>query len=95
MRAQVQAEEVPEISERYDIIAVPTFVFFKVNWCGFYLCCRMRFVQNGGVVDRVNGANAPELTKRVEALSQSITTTITIPAHQVVAQPKTAEDLAV
>lgn len=60
---KVQAEEVPEISERYEITAVPTFVLLKA----------------GVVSDRVNGANAPALTAKIEALSQSATTTIAAP----------------
>ncbi|RKP24244.1 putative thioredoxin-like 2 variant 3 [Syncephalis pseudoplumigaleata] len=47
---QVEAEKYPEVSEGFDIEAVPTFIF----------------VRNGKQVDRVNGANVAELTAAVE-----------------------------
>lgn len=43
------AEEIPEVSLKYDISAVPTFLL----------------IRSGAVVDRVNGANAAEITKKV------------------------------
>lgn len=46
----VDAEDIPEISVEYDIEAVPTFVFVK----------------NNQTIGRLNGANAPELTKMVK-----------------------------
>eukprot|EP00730_Choanoeca_flexa_P001729 TRINITY_DN10758_c0_g1_i3.p2 TRINITY_DN10758_c0_g1~~TRINITY_DN10758_c0_g1_i3.p2 ORF type:complete len:325 (+),score=109.64 TRINITY_DN10758_c0_g1_i3:44-1018(+) len=47
--AKVEAEAVPELSERFSITAVPTIVLFKL----------------GKEVARVNGANAPEVTAKV------------------------------
>ncbi|XP_020791423.1 glutaredoxin 3 isoform X1 [Boleophthalmus pectinirostris] len=50
---RLEAEAVPEVSEKYEISSVPTFVFFR----------------GGQRVDRLDGANAPELTKKVQKLS--------------------------
>ncbi|XP_020500164.2 glutaredoxin 3 [Labrus bergylta] len=50
---KLEAEAVPEVSERYEIASVPTFLFFKA----------------GEKVDRLDGANAPELTKKVTRLA--------------------------
>uniref|UniRef100_A0A8C5QLF3 Glutaredoxin 3 n=1 Tax=Leptobrachium leishanense TaxID=445787 RepID=A0A8C5QLF3_9ANUR len=47
---RLEAEAVPEVSEKYEITSVPTFLFFK----------------NSQKVDRLDGAHAPELTKRVQ-----------------------------
>ncbi|XP_052772838.1 glutaredoxin-3-like [Mya arenaria] len=49
---KVEAEDVPEISEEFEISAVPTFIF----------------IRNGKKVDRLDGANAAELTKKVKLL---------------------------
>ncbi|CAI5934267.1 unnamed protein product [Closterium sp. NIES-64] len=46
---EVEAEEVPEVSEKYSVSAVPFFVFLK----------------DGKVVDRLEGANPPELAHKV------------------------------
>ncbi|EGW11733.1 Glutaredoxin-3 [Cricetulus griseus] len=46
----LEAEAVPEVSEKYEISSVPTFLFFK----------------NSQRVDRLDGAHAPELTKKVQ-----------------------------
>ncbi|KAL6074565.1 hypothetical protein STEG23_031041 [Scotinomys teguina] len=46
----MEAEAVPEVSEKYEISSVPTFLFFK----------------NSQRVDRLDGAHAPELTKKVQ-----------------------------
>jgi len=48
---KVEAEAVPEISLQYGVVAVPTFILIK----------------NKNQVDRVDGANAPELTSKVKA----------------------------
>ncbi|KAJ3045287.1 Glutaredoxin 3 [Rhizophlyctis rosea] len=48
--AKLEAENFPEISEQFEIAAVPTFVVVK----------------NGKIVDRVEGANAPNLTAIIE-----------------------------
>lgn len=47
---KIEAEELPEISMQYEIEAVPTFIFIK----------------NGKTIGRMNGADAPELTKLVK-----------------------------
>ncbi|XP_060027064.1 glutaredoxin-3 [Erinaceus europaeus] len=47
--AKLEAEAVPEVSEKYEVSSVPTFLFFK----------------NSQKVDRLDGAHAPELTKKV------------------------------
>ncbi|XP_072485187.1 glutaredoxin-3 isoform X3 [Notamacropus eugenii] len=48
---KLEAEAVPEVSEKYEISSVPTFLFFK----------------NLQKVDRLDGAHAPELTRKVES----------------------------
>ncbi|XP_069140493.1 glutaredoxin-3-like [Argopecten irradians] len=50
---KLEAEDLPELSEKYEIVAVPTFIFFKSK----------------SQVDRLDGANAAELTKKVKTLS--------------------------
>lgn len=50
---QVEAENLPELSIKNNIIAVPTFILYK----------------EGVEYDRVNGAHAAELTKKVQKLS--------------------------
>uniref|UniRef100_A0A3B3TEQ2 Glutaredoxin 3 n=1 Tax=Paramormyrops kingsleyae TaxID=1676925 RepID=A0A3B3TEQ2_9TELE len=52
---KLEAEAVPEVSEKYEISSVPTFLFFK----------------SGGKIDRLDGAHAPELTKKVQRLASS------------------------
>ncbi|XP_041125304.1 glutaredoxin 3-like [Polyodon spathula] len=52
---KLEAEAVPEVSEKYEISSVPTFLFFK----------------NNQKVDRLDGANAPELTKKVHRHSSA------------------------
>ncbi|XP_061531735.1 glutaredoxin 3 [Phycodurus eques] len=50
---KLEAEALPEVSEKYAISSVPTFILL-----------------NGGVqVDRVDGAHAPELVKKVQRLA--------------------------
>ncbi|CAI5498350.1 unnamed protein product [Closterium sp. Naga37s-1] len=46
---RVEAEEVPDLSEKYSVSAVPFFLFLK----------------DGKVVDRLEGANPPELAHKV------------------------------
>ncbi|XP_077206251.1 glutaredoxin-3 [Paroedura picta] len=55
---KLEAEAVPEVSEKYEITSVPTFLFFK----------------NSQKIDRLDGAHAPELTKKVQrhATSSSV-----------------------
>ncbi|KAF8984496.1 Glutaredoxin 3 [Entomortierella lignicola] len=55
---KIEAEKFPDISEQYEIAAVPSFVIVK----------------EGKVVDRVEGANAPELSKTIAKYSKSFTT---------------------
>nr|XP_020480702.1 glutaredoxin-3 [Monopterus albus] len=50
---KLEAEAVPEVSEKYEVSSVPTFLFFK----------------GGEKVDRLDGAHAPELTKKVQRLA--------------------------
>uniref|UniRef100_A0A8C2ZC26 Thioredoxin domain-containing protein n=1 Tax=Cyclopterus lumpus TaxID=8103 RepID=A0A8C2ZC26_CYCLU len=56
------AEAVPEVSEKYEISSVPTFLFFKA----------------GEKVDRMDGAHAPELTKKVRSHCTCICVTLYI-----------------
>ncbi|XP_068179557.1 glutaredoxin 3 [Antennarius striatus] len=49
---KLEAEAVAEVSEKYEITSVPTFLFFK----------------RGEKVDRLDGAHAPELVKKVQRL---------------------------
>lgn len=50
---KLEAEDVPELSIRYKVEAVPTFIFLK----------------SGQQVDRIDGAHASELTKKAKALA--------------------------
>lgn len=50
---KLEAEVVPEVSEKYDIASVPTFLFFIGK----------------EQVDRLDGAYAPELTRKVDRLA--------------------------
>jgi len=56
----VEAEKIPDVTESYQVISVPTFVFLK----------------NGEVIDRLEGANAAELTKKVNSHLQSNSATL-------------------
>ncbi|XP_073402480.1 glutaredoxin-3 [Dendrobates tinctorius] len=47
---KLEAEAIPEVSEKYEITSVPTFLLFK----------------NSQKIDRLDGAHAPELAKRVQ-----------------------------
>ncbi|RLN96747.1 hypothetical protein BBJ28_00014206 [Nothophytophthora sp. Chile5] len=53
---KVAAEELPALSERFEIAVVPTFVI----------------LQGGSVLDKLEGANVAELAKRVDVLSKSV-----------------------
>ncbi|KAI8490326.1 Glutaredoxin 3 [Branchiostoma belcheri] len=68
---KIEAEAVPEISERYEVVAVPTFIFIK----------------NQQKIDRLDGAHAPELTKKVQTLASAAV----LPSTTAAAAPK--EDL--
>jgi len=50
---KIAAEEMPEISMKHEIVAVPTILIFRA----------------GKAIDRVDGANAAELTKKVKSHS--------------------------
>ncbi|CAH0394332.1 unnamed protein product [Bemisia tabaci] len=50
--AKIAAEDFPDLSMKYNVAAVPTFVFFK----------------SGQDIDRVDGANAPQLTAKIKSL---------------------------
>jgi Grx4 family monothiol glutaredoxin len=50
---KIEAEQVPEVAEKYGVSAVPYFVFLQGN----------------NVVDKLEGANAPELSKKVSTHS--------------------------
>nr|XP_055032624.1 glutaredoxin 3 [Misgurnus anguillicaudatus] len=52
MFVKLEAEAVPEVSEKYEIASVPTFLFFK----------------GSEKIDRLDGAHAPELTNKVQRL---------------------------
>ncbi|XP_034030091.1 glutaredoxin 3 [Thalassophryne amazonica] len=52
---KLEAEAVPEVSEKYEISAVPTFLFFK----------------GGEKVDRLDGANVPQFSKKVRGMAVS------------------------
>ncbi|CAG8673909.1 968_t:CDS:2 [Acaulospora colombiana] len=54
---KIEAEKFPETSESFEIVAVPSFIVLK----------------NGKVVDRVDGANASELTSTVEKHAKTTT----------------------
>ncbi|KAF8923016.1 thioredoxin-like protein [Dissophora ornata] len=56
---KIEAEKFPDISEEYEIAAVPSFVIVK----------------EGKVIDRVEGANAPELSKAIAKYSGSASST--------------------
>ncbi|XP_013881872.1 glutaredoxin 3 [Austrofundulus limnaeus] len=50
---KMEAESVAEVSQKYEVSSVPTFLFFKA----------------GEKVDRLDGAHAAELTKKVQRLA--------------------------
>ncbi|KAF9080453.1 Glutaredoxin 3 [Mortierella sp. GBA35] len=80
---KIEAEKFPDISEEYEIAAVPSFVLVK----------------EGKVVDRVEGANPPELSKTIAKYSKSPATAAhstngTAAANPSVAPPTmTAEEM--
>lgn len=63
---KLEAENLPEVSHKYEIRAVPTFLLFK----------------NQKVVDRLDGANAPNLTKKVQHHANVITPAVTVAKEQ-------------
>uniref|UniRef100_A0A671KV99 Glutaredoxin 3-like n=1 Tax=Sinocyclocheilus anshuiensis TaxID=1608454 RepID=A0A671KV99_9TELE len=56
MFVKLEAEAVPEVSEKYEITSAPTFLFFK----------------GGEKIDRLDGAHAPELTNKARVPSDCI-----------------------
>ena len=83
LQRQVEAENVPELSEQFEVTAVPTVVLLKVCHTAADASPSRRTPmdksslhrnhpalpspQRGKLVERVNGANAPELAKKVKA----------------------------
>nr|XP_032806821.1 glutaredoxin-3 [Petromyzon marinus] len=53
---KLEAEAVPELALKHNVKAVPTFIFFKA----------------GQPVERLDGAHAPELVKKVQQLAASL-----------------------
>ena len=62
-RAKIEAEAVPELSERYKVEVVPSFVFLAAG---------------GSVVDKLEGANAPEAARLTTELIARATTAASI-----------------
>ena len=62
-RAKIEAEAVPELSERYNVEVVPSFVFLAAG---------------GSVVDKLEGANAPEAARLTTELIARATTAVSI-----------------
>ncbi|KAG7391772.1 monothiol glutaredoxin grx4 [Phytophthora boehmeriae] len=73
---KVAAEELPELSERFQIAVVPTFVI----------------AQGRAVLDKLEGANVAELAKRVDVLSKSVAKTSSSSNGSSAATSSTAED---
>ncbi|ORY03605.1 thioredoxin [Basidiobolus meristosporus CBS 931.73] len=76
---KVEAENFPDISEDYEIAAVPSFVF----------------VQDGKILTRVEGANAPELSQTVENYTKSLSLTNFTSSNGKPAEPEPKEDITV
>ncbi|CAM6045773.1 unnamed protein product [Sphagnum compactum] len=74
---RVEAEEQLEISEEYEVTAVPFFVFLK----------------DGVVVDKLQGANAPELANKVSKWSTINAVTVPMAAAAVAGPPTIQEDI--
>jgi len=62
----IEAEAVPEVSEKFEVNSVPYFVFVK----------------GGKVIETLTGANAPELTKKCAQYSQQSSINNTVPKPQ-------------
>lgn len=86
---RIDAEDVVDVSEKYQIISVPCFLFFKVWWCVWgirwrfwHRCSTSNWVsQDAKEVDRLSGASADILTAKVGALARGgATPTTTAPA---------------
>ncbi|KAK3095293.1 hypothetical protein FSP39_012902 [Pinctada imbricata] len=73
---KLEAEDLPELSEKYEISAVPTFIFIK----------------NKEQVDRIDGAKAAEVTKKVKLLSSP---TSSVPSTTTQPEEPPGEDLDV
>jgi len=58
---KIEADNSPDISEKYEVEAVPTFIL----------------LQNGSTVGRINGANAAELTQKIYSFSKPKAVTAT------------------
>ncbi|KAG8517491.1 Glutaredoxin-3, partial [Galemys pyrenaicus] len=75
---KLEAEAVPEVSEKYEISSVPTFLFFKgragpgsARGPAAQRLSALLSLQNSQKVDRLDGAHAPELAKKVERHASS------------------------
>jgi len=55
---KIEAEASPEMSSKYNIEVVPSFIFE---------------LQDGSIVDKLEGANPPEVAKRAEKLASAST----------------------
>ena len=75
--SQIEAEEFPETSLKYEVVAVPTFILFKVSHVWMWkhnlsIGCDLFSAQAGQLVDRVDGAHVPELAKKTATHSQTM-----------------------
>ncbi|XP_065882952.1 glutaredoxin-3-like [Dysidea avara] len=68
---KVEAESLPEVSLKYEIVAVPTVIYIKGK----------------KVVDRVNGAHVPEVTKKTAQHSSTIAPPLSAIATQEPTKP--------
>ncbi|KAG3091726.1 Monothiol glutaredoxin-S17 [Phytophthora idaei] len=73
---KVAAEELPELSERFQIAVVPTFVI----------------AQGRAVLDKLEGANVAELAKRVDVLSKSVAKSSSTSTSTAEEAPKPLDD---
>jgi thiol-disulfide isomerase/thioredoxin len=72
--AQIEAEKVPDVSEKYSVLSVPYFVFLRVSYICFvfkYKTCYFSLILKGGaVIDQLEGANIPALNEKVVKYSK-------------------------
>ena len=75
---------------KYEVIAVPTFVFIKVvsSYPLSLTVIITWFPKGGKVVDRVNGAHVPELSKKTAAHSQTVVASSSLSDELQPAPPK-------
>ncbi|KAL1920529.1 uncharacterized protein VTP21DRAFT_906 [Calcarisporiella thermophila] len=70
---KIEAENLVDISEKFDVAAVPYFVLLK----------------NGKTVEKINGANAPELTAAISKHSKAVPATAPASVAQTPEKPAT------